>query len=94
MLFCCLEENSRKHDRIRKLKKNHKSSQNESIQISLCFSHYKHHTDMKQSNTATNPSPSQQNAMNRHSEEGPRIMKKRGSICVSKYVQSYLNQHF
>ena len=36
--------------------------------------------------TATNPSPSKQNAMNRHSEEGSHIMKKKDSICVSKYV--------
>ena len=36
--------------------------------------------------TATNPSPSYQNAMNVNSEEGLLVMKKRDSICISKYV--------
>ena len=40
--------------------------------------------------TATNPSPSQQNAMNRNSEEGLPIMKERDSIRVNKHALSCL----
>ena len=37
----------------KKKKKNHKNPQNESIQISLCFSHYKHHIGIKQIRLST-----------------------------------------
>ena len=40
--------------------------------------------------TATNPSPSLQNVMNRNSEEGLPIMKERDSIRVRKHVLSCL----
>ena len=47
LLFCGLEEHSRKLSKFEKIKNNN-SSHNESIRICLCFSHYKHHKDIKQ----------------------------------------------
>ena len=50
------KKNAKKMQKCKKKKKkneNLKNSQYESIQISLCFSHYKHHTDIKQPKLST-----------------------------------------
>ena len=47
-IYPIILNHSRKKRQNQKIKKIDQNSLGESVQISLCFSHYKHHTDITQ----------------------------------------------